>query len=138
MALGGNAYTEWWYTQENPTLTGIAAAEATVEIDINGEKSEVTAASGNWSYSPTTLTTGDHVVTITTGEETYSFTLHAGQALPEDFVAGGSGTGEVPATGHNQLLGMGIALVLFSAGYAVLRTARITTVFEKKILKDLD
>ena len=78
------------------------------------------------------------MIAITTGEEAYSFTLHAGQVLPEDFVAGGSGTGDVPATGYNQLLWVSMTLVLFSAGYAVLRTTSVTAVFEKKILKDLD
>ncbi len=139
MDLGGNAYSEWWYTQENPSLTGVAAASATVEIDIDGTKSNVTAdASGNWSFAPTTLTSGDHTVIVTTGGEAYSFTLHAGQALPEDFSSGGSEGSDVPATGYNQIYGILLGLVLFSAGYALLTSGSVTKVFEKKILRDFD
>lgn len=137
MDLDGNVYSEWWYTEENPTLSGIAAAGATVEIDINGTKSEVTAdSSGNWSFATGALPTGDHAVIITTGGEVYSFTLHTGQTVPEGVGSGSGGESDVPATGYNQILWMGVGLVLFSVGYTLLKTSKVTTVFEKKILSE--
>ena len=139
MELGGNAYTEWWYTQENPTLTGVAATGAKVTITIDSVAAEVTADSaGNWTYSPTTLTTGDHTISITSGSDTYAFTLHAGQNVPEDL---GGGTQEttssVPATGYNQILGIVAATTLFTAGYVALKVNSVNKAFEKQVTKGL-
>ena len=139
MDLGGNAYTEWWYTQENPTLSGVAAADATVTVSINGTESEVVAdSSGNWTFTPTTLTTGDHTVVITTGGETYSFTLHAGQQLAEGVGAETGGESGVPVTGSNQILGIVLSITLFSAALASLKTSKINNIFERKMLRDFE
>jgi len=142
MELGGNAYTEWWYTEANPTLTGVAAAGAKVTITIDNVAAEVTADSaGNWTYSPTTLTTGDHTVSIASGTDAYTFTLHAGQNVPADLATGGtSGDGStdgVPATGYNQIFGITAAITLFAAGYLSLRLNNVNKAFERQIVREL-
>ncbi len=143
MELGGNAYTEWWYTEENPALTGVAAAGAKVTITIDSVAAEVTADSlGNWTYSPTTLTTGDHTISIASGTDTYAFTLHAGQNVPEDLTtAGGTSTDGstdgVPATGYNQIFGIVAAITLFAAGYLSLRMNNVNKAFERQIVREL-
>lgn len=138
MDLAGNAYSEWWYTEENPVLTGVAAANATVTIKIDDQTATATAdASGNWTYTPTTLTTGDHTITITTGSDSYAFTLHAGQNVPEDLASGGSATDTtVPATGYSQVFAISAALLLFGASIAWLKLNTVNRVFEKQVLRD--
>jgi hypothetical protein len=140
MDLAGNAYAEWWYTSENPMLGGVAAADSAVTVGIDGTDSEVTAdSSGNWTYTPTTLTSGDHTMVITTGGETYSFTLHTGQELPDTIIAASGDESDVPATGSNQILGIVVSVTLFGAALAAfLKTSNINYAFEKRILKDFE
>jgi hypothetical protein len=79
-----NTYTHWWYTAENPALQGTAEANAAVTVTIDDVANDTTAdASGNWSLSPTTLTNGDHQVTLASGATSYSFTLTIGSSVPE-------------------------------------------------------
>ena len=126
MDLGGKTYSEWWYTGINPTLAGTAGSGSKVTITIDDKGNEVTAgSSGAWSYTPTTLTAGDHKISITSGSDTYAFTLHAGQALPESSTSAATSTAspEVPTTGSNMLFGLlfgtasiGMALYFFLTG----------------------
>ena len=75
----GTFYSSWWYTNENPALSGTAGANATVTVDIDGAGDNTTAdINGNWYYSPTTLTTGDHLITITSESEVATFNLTIG------------------------------------------------------------
>jgi hypothetical protein len=115
----GAQYPEWWYSGENPVLTGTAPAGAQVDIAINSISSSVTAdASGNWTTA-TTMATGDHTVSLSTSGSNYTFTLHAGQTAPEGMSGAGS---DLPVAGSFLptlgLLGVGFALVLFGTKLA--------------------
>jgi len=129
--LGGQMYSEWWYSGTNPTLYGTATASSDVTITIDSVASTATAdASGGWQLTPTTLTQGDHTIVVTSSGETVSFTLHVGQAYP------GTSTTAIPAestpavslsenpptpvTGANDIvLMLLIATVLITTGYIV-------------------
>ncbi|QQS39334.1 hypothetical protein IPM62_01845 [Candidatus Woesebacteria bacterium] len=79
----GTFYPSWWYTKENPTLSGTAVAGSTVTVDIDTKATNTTAnASGVWSLTPTTLTAGEHLVTVMSGSETVSFKLAIGNDVP--------------------------------------------------------
>lgn len=79
----GYQYPEWWYSGDNPTLSGTASPNATITVTINDTPQTVTAdANGTWS-APTTLTTGDHTIILTSDSGNYTFTLHIGSAMPE-------------------------------------------------------
>jgi hypothetical protein len=68
--------TSFETTDTTPTMLGTAGADATVDITIDDLTVAVTAnADGNWSYTPTSLTVGDHAVEIASNLETLSFTL---------------------------------------------------------------
>lgn len=84
----GMAYTEWWYSTENPPLYGTTTVGDTVTITIDDVSNSANVdASGNWSYNPTTLTTGDHTVAITGGAGSQTFTLHIGSSIPANVSA---------------------------------------------------
>lgn len=131
-------YSEWWYTQTNPKLSGVAAAGATVNIKINDDTYTATADSnGNWSYTPSTLTEGDHSIVISSGSDSYSFTLHAGQALPDDMGTGeSSGSSSVPATGFSQVMWIVVGLVLVSVGYSLNTRKLALKFFEDQMNRD--
>lgn len=136
---GGMTYAEWWYTGENPTLVGTAGAGSTVSIDINGTTETVTTdSSGNWTYG-TSLSSGDHLVAISSDGEVYSFTLHAGQ----DFPGVGAVTTEkggvqstVPESGSNQLLAFALFTGFAAFGFYLYKTREPKKLFEKNVLKD--
>lgn len=116
----GTPGTEWWYSGENPTFTGTAAPNATVIVTISGAPTSVTAdASGNWSFSPTTLTTGDHVISITEGSQTFTFTLHAGQNLPTGTTTTATDSGTLPVSGaiENTLLVLSLGGLFVISGW---------------------
>lgn len=111
LSTAGKVYSHWWYTAQNPLLTGTATAASEVTVTIDGAASLVTADSGGvWSFQ-TTMVDGDHTVTIASGEETLSFTLTIGSTVPED-IATMSGT-SVPTTGS---VGWTLALGLVAVG----------------------
>lgn len=79
----GNPGTQWWYTGQNPILGGTANPGSTVTITINGATNTATANDqGNWTFTPTTLTTGDHVIAISADGQNINFTLYTGQTQP--------------------------------------------------------
>lgn len=94
----GVAYSEWWYSTENPSLSGITTAGDSVSVTIDGTAGSATVdGSGNWSYSPTSLTAGDHTVAITGGAGSMSFTLHIGSSIPTNVTA--PSTSDMPVAG---------------------------------------
>ncbi len=104
----GTFYNAWWYTKENPTLSGTAGANATVTVDIDGNLYTTTADTlGNWSYTPTTLTTGNHTVTVTSGTETVSFSLEIGS----DTSTAGTATSPTPTTAPTTLPDSGVGSI---------------------------
>ena len=79
--VGGQSISSWTYTGMNPVFSGTADPDASVSITIASEApTSVTAdATGNWSYTPTTLNTeGSYQVTIVSGDQTISFMLTIG------------------------------------------------------------
>ena len=121
-------YNEWWYTSENPTIQGTAVAGASVNIDVDGASSTVTASdAGTWSFYPTLLTTGDHAITIASGAESLTFTLHIGSTMPTS-----TATTAQPATGSAELLqaGMGTTTLMLLALGLLITTTGATLAFK--------
>jgi len=113
----GQQISHWWYTGLTPKMTGEAVASSIVTVSVDGTESTVTAdESGNWTYNPGTLTSGDHTIILTNSGSTISFTLTLG-AENVDYAAIGSGSAEtLPAAGATFptliLLGVGGTLLL--------------------------
>lgn len=75
----GAVSKEWWYSNANPRLSGITPAGSTVTVKIDSvDYSATVDGSGNWTYSPTTLSDGDHAVVISSSAGSQTFTLHIG------------------------------------------------------------
>lgn len=146
----GSVYSEWWYTKENPTLSGTAETGASVAITIDDASSSVTAdSSGVWSFSSTTLLNGDHTVKISSSGNEYSFTLHVGSTVPADVGSSSSGssstngsdttpqtTSAVPETGFDQLFPMLISAGLIGFGVYFYKSQNAKGVFEREITQD--
>lgn len=99
---GGTPGSQWWYTSNNPTLSGTAAANSTVYITIDGQTSSVTASSeGTWTYAPTTLTIGSHSISVVGDGQTISFTLTIGQSATTTTATASATT--LPASGTFEL-----------------------------------
>lgn len=76
----GRQISHWWYAGSVPVLTGEAPAGSTVTISVDGVEGSVTAGDSNdWSYSPGSLSDGDHSVVITNNGSTINFTLTMGK-----------------------------------------------------------
>ena len=77
----GSAYPQYWYTGTNPTITGKAPANASITATIDGTTQTVAAdAAGTWSVV-TSISEGDHTITLSTESITpYTFTLTIGAA----------------------------------------------------------
>ena len=143
LATSGAKYSEWWYTQTNPTLKGTASPSKSVSISIDGvSNSTIADSSGNWSH-PTTMPKGDYKVVIASESESYSFTLHTEQNLPEMTTAqqtttSKQSTSSVPVTGTNQVIGITLTVLLLLIGYHYFITARekALTQFEKETISD--
>jgi hypothetical protein len=140
MDLGGQKYSEWWYTGLNPTLRGTAkdSAEVTVKVDDQEFKTDA-SIQGDWSQ-PLTLGKGDYNITVSEGDNNYSFKLHLGQSMPAagtttETTASGS---TVPDTGLNQttalLLGSGVSLLALY--FYFFESNKKRNVFEKSIVAD--
>jgi len=119
----GNPGTDWYYTSQNPLLTGTATAGSSVSIKIDETTYPITAdSSGNWTYAPTTLTTGDRTVAVTGDGQTLSFTMHIGQSVPSTTSTSTSTVSAqqtLPVTGaiENTLLLLGSGTVLILGGW---------------------
>jgi hypothetical protein len=78
----GYQYGEWWYSSPNPTLSGTTEPQATIEVTVDGVSQTITAdSSGNWS-APTTMSEGDHTVSLSSSTGNYTFTVHIAQSMP--------------------------------------------------------
>lgn len=124
----GSTFSEWWYTGQNPTLTGTAIAGSSVSIDIDGTPESVTADStGAWTYNPTQLTTGDHSLTITGDDQTMAFTLHIGQSVPSSTISTPSAetlpqTGSLTQTFTLLMVGIGVIFLGYKLRPALEKT----------------
>ena len=110
----GAVSKEWWYSNVNPRLSGITTVGSAVTVKIDSvDYSATVDASGNWTYSPTTLTNGDHTVAISSTAGSQSFTLHVG-TVPATVTA--PVTSSTPVVGTREVtlalwLGAGVLLV---------------------------
>lgn len=128
-SVGGQHISSWTYTgSANPVFSGTADPDAAVTIAIDDASGSATADStGNWSYTPTTLTTeGTHQVTITSGDQTLAFTLAlspsmaatGGSAADDATISGTTkgGVDELPVSGGLEdtlkLVGVGLYLIV--------------------------
>jgi len=111
----GRQLSQWWYTGSNPVFIGEAGAGTSVEIDIDGEKGTAVAdESGNWSYSASALTDGDHQVVLTSNGSNITFTLTTGvDNVNWDAVNSDSGSEALPAAG---VIWPGLIVLLTGAG----------------------
>jgi hypothetical protein len=90
----GKVYPQWWYTGLQPTFTGEAPANSTINIAIDNNSYQASAnGSGEWSFTPpAVLTAGDHTVALTNNESSLNFTLTLGsEGVNWDRVASGAG-----------------------------------------------
>ncbi len=124
--VGGRRISSWTYMGSNPAFSGTADPITTVTITINGTAATATAdATGNWSYTPTTLTgEGTHQVTIASGDQTVAFTLglspYSGGTGATLSATTKGGVDELPLSGGlSQTLSLiSIGLVLVAMGFA--------------------
>jgi len=119
----GYQYPEWWYSSDHPTLNGITTANSTITITINDHSESVTAdEQGNWTF-PTTLTTGDHTITLSSDAGSYHFTLHLNSAMPAGVSTPSATTQPVAGNLHLTLLLFFLGLLMLGSG---LKLARAT------------
>lgn len=73
----GADYSLVSYTGSIPGLEGTATPAATVAVKVNTTTTNVIAAtsSGIWSFTPTSLNSGDNTVVITSGTQSLNFVL---------------------------------------------------------------
>jgi hypothetical protein len=75
----GRQISHWWYTSTNLTLSGEAAPNSTVNINIDESKETAVATSeGDWSYTPSSLNEGDHKISLENNGSVINFTLTLG------------------------------------------------------------
>ena len=124
MSVIGAVSSEWWYTSANPVLSGIATADSTVTVNIDGvDQTATTDSAGNWAISTTTLTDGDHNVSLTSTAGSQSFTLHIGASLPADLAA--PATTEMPVAGSmDKTMALWLGAMLLMLGGVIFYPAK--------------
>ena len=97
----GRQMSHWWYSGSVPVFSGEAPRGSTVTISTDGNEASVTAGdNNNWSYSPGSLSDGDHSVVITNNDSTINFTLTMGtDNVNWDAVDSDTGTSTLPTVG---------------------------------------
>ncbi|MFC1624953.1 hypothetical protein ACFL15_01100 [Patescibacteria group bacterium] len=136
--LDGKTYSEWWYTGSKPTFYGTAVESSSVTVSVDGTEATTTAdASGNWTYY-LNKDPGDYAIVITQGSESYSFTLHLGQSLPNGSVESTEATSSVPETGIDQYMALmlGVGIVLLATYFYISGDSNRKAVFETRVLKE--
>jgi hypothetical protein len=120
----GRQISHWWYSGGVPSMTGEAPSGSTVTISVDGTEGTVTAGDGNtWSYSPGSLSDGDHSVVITNNGSTISFTLTMGAGnVNWDAVNSEAGKSTLPTVGFvfptALLSSVGLGLVVLAKAVA--------------------
>jgi hypothetical protein len=77
--VDGKLSSHWWYTATNPTFSGEAQANSTININIDGTDTSTNAGSdGSWSYA-STLDEGDHDVSFENNGSKINFILTLGE-----------------------------------------------------------
>lgn len=120
----GRQISHWWYSGSVPVFTGEAPSGSTVTISVDGTEGSVTAGDGNsWSYSPGSLSDGDHSVVITNNGSTINFTLTMGAGnVNWDAVNSEAGKSTLPTVGFvfptALLSSVGLGLVVLAKAVA--------------------
>lgn len=136
--LGGNMYSEWWYTGSKPTLYGAAESSSAITVKVDGVEATTNAdGSGNWTYY-LDKDSGDYTIEIVQGAETISFTLHLGQSVPDGSVESTEATSSVPTTGFDQYtaLMLGVGVILLATYFYISGDSNRKAVFETRIIKE--
>ncbi|MFH2118428.1 MAG: hypothetical protein ABII10_01685 [Candidatus Paceibacterota bacterium] len=121
--------TSFTTTKTSPTFIGTATNGATIDITIDDLMVAATAdATGNWSYTPTSLTIGAHAVEIASNLETISFTLTVGDDATSTSTSSSTtttesgtstSTAELPQSGSVENTFLVIAAGMFLIGSGV-------------------
>lgn len=81
--------SKFWHTSTNPTIRGVATPGADIKIDVDGTVVQVSAnSSGDWVYTPSGLSAGDHVFTFTSNESTIKMNISLGKDIDWENVGG--------------------------------------------------
>ena len=95
--------SKFWHTTTNPAIRGIATPGANITIDIDGTTVSIAAdSSGDWVYTPTGLSAGDHVFIFTSNSSTIKMTIGLGKDLDVANIGGDWGSDSnqgLPAAG---------------------------------------
>lgn len=115
----GREISHWWYSGSSAVMKGEAIASSTVTISIDGnEVTTTTDGNGNWTYTPASLTDGDHTIILTNSGSTIKFTLTMGATNVDwDIVGKESSTSALPAAGVTFPT---ILLLAFGAGFVLI------------------
>jgi len=74
--ITNQTFSYWTHSGTNPSLVGTASPSAIVELTLGTTSASATAGlDGAWRYDPTTLTAGEHAITISSAAESMNFTL---------------------------------------------------------------
>lgn len=110
MSTIGADYSLVSYIGAVPALEGTATPAAQVAVKIQTATAYVIAAtaSGVWTYTPTSLSTGDNTVTITSGTQQLSFVLRFNSTATSAATSTSSASiTALPETGPRELLIIG-------------------------------
>lgn len=92
--------SHWWHTSSNPVLRGEASPGADVVITIDSNPIQISADSaGDWVYSASDLSQGDHSVSLESGGSTIDFTLTIGSANVDWSAVEAGGQETLPTVG---------------------------------------
>ncbi len=116
----GADYSLVSYTGSIPGLEGTATPAATVAVKVNTTTTNVIAAtsSGIWTFTPTSLNSGDNTIVITSGTQTLNFVIRYSATTTTTTVSTASSTvTELPESGvwENILFGIltGVGVIGF-------------------------
>ncbi len=128
----GADYTLVSYTGSVPQLEGTATPAAMVSVKVNATSSAVIAAttSGVWNFTPSSLNTGDNLITVNSGSQILTFTIrfNASAATPTPTpTATASAVTTLPETGvwENILYGVLAGIAVMGFGVWVKKRMRI-------------
>jgi len=117
--------SKFWHTTTNPAIRGIATPGANINIDIDGTAVSIAAdSSGDWVYTPTGLSAGDHVFTFTSNSSTVKMTIALGKDLDVANIGGDWGSESnkgLPAAG---VAWPTVALIMMAGG-CIIGSAKI-------------
>ncbi|OGJ39345.1 MAG: hypothetical protein A3A82_03975 [Candidatus Pacebacteria bacterium RIFCSPLOWO2_01_FULL_47_12] len=115
------SFSYWTHQGTNPTFVGTAATSSTVQLTLGSVTGTASAGlDGMWSYTPTTLFSGEYPITVSSGQESKSFTLliASGSATKSGTSSSQSASTQLPVSG-----GLTTTLTLLLLGCGSIITA---------------